>query len=62
MAVYYLVTVTKGDMSTKVYWKEPNYKRMMQSVETQYKHGKVDAIEMEMISKKVRRQLHLIGA
>ena len=52
MAVYYLVTVTLGDMSTKVYWKEPTYKRMMQSVETLYKHGKVDAIEMEMISKK----------
>tara|TARA_B100001248_G_C27363186_1_gene447604 strand:+ start:1368 stop:1550 length:183 start_codon:yes stop_codon:yes gene_type:complete len=52
MAVYYLVTVTKGDMSTKVYWKEPTYKRMMKSVETLYKHGKVDAIELEMISKK----------
>ena len=52
MAVYYLVTVTKGDMSTKVYCKEPTYKRMMQSVETLYKHGKVDAIELEMISRK----------
>ena len=51
MAVYYLVTITKGDMSTKVYWTEPTYKRMMQSVETLYHHGKVDAVELELITK-----------
>ena len=52
MAVYYLVTITKGDMSAKVYWTEPTYKRMMQSVETLYHHGKVDAVELELITKK----------
>jgi len=52
MAVYYLVTITKGDMSTKVYWTEPTYKHMMQSVETLYHHGKVDAVELELITKK----------
>ena len=52
MAVYYLVTVTKDDMSAKIYWTEPTYKSMMQSVETLYQHGKVDAIELEMITKK----------
>lgn len=51
MAVYYLVTITKGDMSTKVYWTEPTYKRMMQSVESLYHHGKVDAVELELITK-----------
>ena len=51
MDVYYLVTITKGDMSTKVYWTEPTYKRMMQSVETLYHHGKVDAVELELITK-----------
>ena len=52
MSVYYILTVTKGDMSTKVYWKEPTYKRLMQSVEVLYHHGKVDAVELEQITKK----------
>tara|TARA_B100001057_G_scaffold453216_1_gene497842 strand:+ start:947 stop:1126 length:180 start_codon:yes stop_codon:yes gene_type:complete len=51
MSVYYLITVTRGDFTTKVYWKEPTYKRLMQSVDVLYHVAKMDAVELEQISK-----------
>ena len=35
----------------RVYWKEPTYKRLMQSVDVLYHVAKMDAVELEQISK-----------
>ena len=50
--VYYKVTVTKGDLSSCVYWWEKTYASLMESVDFLYKYAKVDAVELEMITKK----------
>jgi len=52
MHVYYKVTVTKGDLSSSVYWWEKTYTKLMESVDFLYKYAKVDAVVLEMISKK----------
>ena len=49
--VYYKVTVTKGDLSSSVYWWEKSYTKMLKSVDFLYKYAKIDAVELEMISK-----------
>jgi len=49
--VYYKVTVTKGDLSSSVYWWEKTYGQLMESVDFLYKYAKIDAVELEMISK-----------
>ena len=50
--VYYKVTVTKGDLSSCVYWWEKTYGQLMESVDLLYKCAKMDAVELEMITKK----------
>ena len=50
--VYYKVTVTKGDLSSCVYWWEKTYGQLTESVDFLYKYAKVDAVELEMITKK----------
>ncbi len=50
--VYYKVTVTKGELSSCVYWWEKTYGQLMESVDFLYKYAKVDAVELEMITKK----------
>ena len=50
--VYYKVTVTKADMESVLYWWETNYKKFMESIELLYDIAKVDAVELELISKK----------
>ena len=49
--VYYKVTVTKGTMESIVYWWETSYKKFMESIELLYNGAKVDAVELEMITK-----------
>ena len=51
MHVYYKVTVTKGELSSSVYWWEKTYGQLMESVDFLYKYAKIDAVELEMISK-----------
>lgn len=48
--VYYKVTVTRGELSSSVYWWEKTYAKLMESVDLLYKCAKVDAVELEMIS------------
>ena len=50
--VYYKVTVTRGELSSSVYWWEKTYASLMESVDFLYKYAKVDAVELEMITKK----------
>tara|TARA_Y100001937_G_scaffold118009_1_gene171877 strand:- start:539 stop:718 length:180 start_codon:yes stop_codon:yes gene_type:complete len=49
--VYYKVTVTRGELSSSVYWWEKTYGQLMESVDFLYKYAKIDAVELEMISK-----------
>tara|TARA_B100001109_G_scaffold233486_1_gene211965 strand:- start:698 stop:880 length:183 start_codon:yes stop_codon:yes gene_type:complete len=49
--VYYKVTVTKDNMESVLYWWETNYKKFMESIELLNDVAKVDAIELELISK-----------
>ena len=49
--VYYKVTVTKDNMESVLYWWETNYKKFMESIEVLNDVAKVDAIELELISK-----------
>jgi len=49
--VYYKVTVTRGELSSSVYWWEKTYTKMLKSVDFLYKYAKIDAVELEMISK-----------
>ena len=51
-AVYYKVTVTKNDMECTLYWWEKTYSNLLESVDNLYKYAKVDAVELEMITKK----------
>jgi hypothetical protein len=50
--VYYKVTVTRGELSSSVYWWEKTYASLMESVDLLYKSAKMDAVELEMITKK----------
>ena len=50
--VYYKVTVTKDNMESVLYWWETNYKKFIESIEILYDIAKVDAVELELISKK----------
>jgi len=50
--VYYKVTVTKDNMESVLYWWETNYKKFMESIELLNDIAKVDAVELELISKK----------
>ena len=50
--VYYKVTVTRGELSSSVYWWEKTYAKLMESVDLLYKCAKVDAVELEIISEK----------
>jgi len=50
--VYYKVTVTRGELSSSVYWWEKTYASLMESVDFLYKSAKMDAVELEMITKK----------
>ena len=52
MSVYYKVTVTKNDMECTLYWWEKTYSKLLESVDILYKCAKVDAVELEMITKK----------
>ena len=49
--VYYKGTVTKDNMESVLYWWETNYKKFMESIELLNDVAKVDAIELELISK-----------
>ncbi len=49
--VYYKVTVTRGELSSTNYWWEKTYGQLMESVDILYKCAKVDAVELEMITK-----------
>lgn len=49
--VYYKVTVTKDNMESVLYWWETNYKKFIESIEILYDIAKVDAVELELISK-----------
>ena len=49
--VYYKVTVTKDNMESVLYWWETNYKKFMESIELLNDVAKVEAIELELISK-----------
>ena len=48
--VYYKVTVTRGELSQCIGGK--TYAHLMESVDLLYKCAKVDAVELEMITKK----------
>ncbi len=50
--VYYKVTVTKDNMESVLYWWETNYKKFIESIELLNDIAKVDAVELELISKK----------
>jgi|TARA_B100001093_G_scaffold413481_1_gene403373 hypothetical protein len=50
--VYYKVTVTKDNMESVLYWWETNYKKFIESIEILYDIAKVDAVVLELISKK----------
>jgi|TARA_B100001094_G_scaffold106899_1_gene102846 hypothetical protein len=50
--VYYKVTVTKDNMESVLYWWETNYKKFIESIEVLYDIAKVDAVVLELISKK----------
>ena len=50
--VDYKVTVTRGELSSSVYWWEKTYASLMESVDLLYKSAKMDAVELEMITKK----------
>ena len=50
--VYYKVTVTRGELECTVYWWEKTYAKLMESVDLLYKCAKMDAVELEMITKK----------
>jgi hypothetical protein len=50
--VYYKVTVTRDDTECTLYWWEKTYTKLMESVDFLYKYAKVDAVVLEMISKK----------
>ena len=52
MAVYYKATITKGTLEATVYWYEKTYSKLLESVDFLYKYAKVDAVELEMITKK----------
>ena len=49
--VYYKVTVTRGELSSSVHWWEKSYAKLLKSVDFLYKYAKIDAVELEMISK-----------
>ena len=49
--VYYKVTVTRGELSSSVYWWEKSYAKLLKSVDFLYKYAKIEAVELEMISK-----------
>ena len=51
--VYYKVTVTKGELSSTVYWWEKTYADLMESVDILYNCAKMDALELEMITDKI---------
>jgi hypothetical protein len=44
--------VTRGELSSSVYWWEKTYASLMESVDLLYKSAKMDAVELEMITKK----------
>ncbi len=50
--VYYKVTVTKDNIESVLYWWETNYKKFIESIEILYDIAKVDAVVLELISKK----------
>ena len=50
--VYYKVTVTKDNMESVLSWWETNYKKFLESIEVLYDIAKVDAVVLELISKK----------
>ena len=50
--VYYKDTVTKDNMESVLYWWETNYKKFIESIEVLYDIAKVDAVVLELISKK----------
>ena len=50
--VYYKVTVTRDNMECTLYWWEKSYPNLLESVDFLYKYAKVDAVELEMITKK----------
>lgn len=50
--VYYKVTVTRGSCEATVFWTESTYEKLMKSLDILDKNAKLDAIELEMISKK----------
>lgn len=50
--VYYKVIVTRGDLSSTHYWWEKTYANLMESVDILYKCAKMDAVVLEMITKK----------
>ena len=52
MAVYYKVIVTRNNFSCVLYWWEKTYSKLMESVDLLYECAKVDAVELEMITKK----------
>ena len=51
-SVYYKVTVTRDDLECTLYWWEKTYSNLLESVDILYKCAKVDAVELEMITKK----------
>ena len=50
--VYYKVTVTRGELSSTHYWWEKTYTDLIESVDLLYKCAKMDAVVLEMITKK----------
>ena len=50
--VYYKVTVTKDNMECTLYWWEKTYSKLLESIDFLYKYAKVNAVELEMITKK----------
>jgi|TARA_B100000989_G_C19446552_1_gene429761 aminoglycoside phosphotransferase (APT) family kinase protein len=49
--VYYKMDITKKDMFCTIYHKEKTYKKFKEFVEALYKLAKVDAVELELVSK-----------
>ena len=53
MAVYYKVRITKGTEEATVYWTESYLRKVNETLDILDKNAKIDAIEMEMILKKM---------
>tara|TARA_X000000950_G_C13718892_1_gene579366 strand:- start:184 stop:372 length:189 start_codon:yes stop_codon:yes gene_type:complete len=49
--VFYKMEITKQDMSCVIYHRDDTYKKFKEFIDALYKFAKVDAVELELITK-----------